>query len=68
MTNVPATGPERSSDYVFVMRCWTRDEPAAGLSSHGFQRIAYFGAFDPAVEAGRTDRIVAVARKPPTGP
>jgi hypothetical protein len=35
MTNVPATGPERSSDYVFVMRCWTRDEPAASLSSHG---------------------------------
>jgi SAM-dependent methyltransferase len=56
-------GQERSSNYVFVMRCWTRDELAASLSSRGFHRIAYFGAFDPAVAAGRTDRIVAVAEK-----
>jgi SAM-dependent methyltransferase len=56
-------GQERSSDYVFVMRCWTRDELAESLSSNGFHRVAYFGAFDPAVEEGRTDRIVAVAER-----
>jgi SAM-dependent methyltransferase len=56
-------GEERSSDYVFVMRCWTREELALSLTSHGFDRVAYFGAFDSAVEAGRTDRIVAVAQR-----
>jgi SAM-dependent methyltransferase len=56
-------GQERSSDYVFVMRCWTREELALSLTSHGFDQVAYFGAYDSAVEAGRTDRIVAVAQR-----
>ena len=56
-------GQERSSDYVFVMRCWTREELAATFASHGFDRIAYFGAYDAGIEAGRTDRIVAVAQR-----
>ncbi|HEX7780809.1 MAG TPA: class I SAM-dependent methyltransferase, partial [Vicinamibacterales bacterium] len=56
-------GQERSSDYVFVMRCWTREELAETFASHGFDRIAYFGGYDAAIEAGRTDRIVAVAQR-----
>ena len=53
---------ERVSAYQFVMRCWTRSELRSSLSQYGFQDVAYFGAFDPAVEAGATDRIVAVAQ------
>jgi hypothetical protein len=53
---------ERSSDYEFVMRCWTRDELDTGLRDAGFESTAYFGAYDPSVEAGSTDRLVAVAQ------
>jgi SAM-dependent methyltransferase len=56
-------GQEHASDFVFVMRCWTREELAETFSSHGFDRIAYFGAYDAAIEAGRTDRVVAVAQR-----
>jgi hypothetical protein len=28
----------------------------------GFGSVAYFGAYDPAVHAGATDRLVAVAQ------
>jgi hypothetical protein len=31
--------------------------------AHGFGAIAYFGAYDRAVTASATDRIVAVAEK-----
>lgn len=55
-------GHERSSDYQFVMRCWTRGELAAGLTKGGFGSVAYFGAYDAAVESG-TDRLVAVAQR-----
>ena len=55
-------GQELSSDYQFVMRCWTRNELQSNLTGCGFGRIAYFGAYDAAVEAGRTDRLVAVAQ------
>jgi SAM-dependent methyltransferase len=54
-------GRERVSACQFVMRCWTHDELRSTLSRCGFQDVAYFGAYDPAVEAGFTDRIVAVA-------
>jgi len=56
-------GQERISDYQFVMRCWTRDELQTGLARRGFSRIAYFGAYDAGVEAGATDRLVAVAQR-----
>ena len=55
-------GQERTSDYQFVMRCWTPRELQSCLTIAGFNKIAYFGAYDDAVEAGRTDRLVAVAR------
>ena len=55
-------GQELSSDYQFVMRCWTLTELQSGLASGGFSRVAYLGAYDDAVEAGRTDRLVAVAQ------
>jgi SAM-dependent methyltransferase len=55
-------GQERSSDYQFVMRCWTRDELESGLARAGFGHVAQFGAYDAAVDVGRTDRLVAVAR------
>jgi SAM-dependent methyltransferase len=53
---------EQSSDYQFVMRCWTRDELHASLTRSGFSHVAYFGAYDASVDAGSTDRLVAVAR------
>ncbi len=53
---------ERSSDYHFVMRCWTRTELESVFERGGFSSVAYFGAYAPAVHAGATDRLVAVAQ------
>jgi SAM-dependent methyltransferase len=58
-----AGGRERSTDYEFVMRCWTPDELQSQLRSNGFGSVAYFGAYDPMVAPGTTDRLVAVARR-----
>lgn len=60
-TLVNAAG-EHSSDYHFVMRCWTRRELESGLERNGFGTAAYFGAYDPAIAVGQTDRVVAVAQ------
>jgi SAM-dependent methyltransferase len=55
-------GLERSSDYEFVMRCWTLAELQSLLRLNGFGSVAYFGAYDPALAPGVTDRLVAVAQ------
>jgi SAM-dependent methyltransferase len=52
---------ERISDYQFAMRCWTPEELHGILARNRFERVACFGAYDPNVEPGRTDRLVAVA-------
>lgn len=56
-------GAERISDYHFVMRCWEREELNALLTRHGFGRVSCFGAYDPGVAAGATDRIIVVAQR-----
>jgi SAM-dependent methyltransferase len=53
---------EHSSDYRFVMRCWNRAELDAALVGAGFDSIAHYGAYDPSVPAGATDRLVAVSQ------
>ena len=53
---------EHSSDYRFVMRCWTRTELESVFERGGFGSVAYFGAYDPAVHAEATDRLIAVAQ------
>jgi len=53
---------EHSSNYRFVMRCWTRTELESLFERSGFGPVAYFGAYDPAVHAGATDRLIAVAQ------
>jgi SAM-dependent methyltransferase len=53
---------ELSSDYRFVMRCWTRTELESVFERAGFEAVTYFGAYDPAIRAGATDRLVAVAQ------
>ena len=53
-----------SANYEFVMRCWQREELDALLVRYGLGDVEYFGAYDPAIELGATDRIVAVAQKP----
>jgi SAM-dependent methyltransferase len=55
-------GQELSSDYQFVMRCWTRDELDVSFTRNGFDRVGYFAAYDAAVEIGGTERLVAVAQ------
>ena len=55
-------GRERSSDFEFVMRCWTPTELQSLLSLNGLRSAAYFGAYDPGVAPGATDRLVAVAQ------
>ena len=44
------------------MRCWTPTELQSLLHLNGFDSVAYFGAYDPAVVPGVTDRLVAVAQ------
>jgi SAM-dependent methyltransferase len=53
---------ERVSDYQFVMGCWERDDLGAAFARHGFTKVVYFGAYDAGIEAGATDRLVAVAQ------
>ena len=55
-------GHERSSDYRFVMQCWTQDELDSHLTRSGFGARTYFGAYADDVAAGRTDRLIAVAQ------
>lgn len=57
-----ANGREHSSDYEFVMRCWTAAELQSLLRRNRFGSVAYFGAYDPVVAPGVTDRLVAVAQ------
>ena len=57
-----ADGGNRVSDYHFVMRCWEPDELGALLARHGFANVSCFGAYDPGIEIGATDRIVALAK------
>jgi SAM-dependent methyltransferase len=52
---------EHSSQYQFMMRCWTRRELDFALTTSGFADVAYFGAYDPAVQAGAADRLIVVA-------
>lgn len=56
-------GTERISDYHFVMRCWEKEELKTLLCRHGFERVSCFGAYDPRVAVGATDRLVAVAQQ-----
>ena len=53
---------EHSRDYRFVMRCWTRTELESLFERVGLGSRAYFGAYDPAILAGATDRLIAVAQ------
>ena len=53
----------RVSDYNFVMRCWERDELNILLARHHFGKLSCFGAYDPDVAAGATDRLVVVAQR-----
>jgi SAM-dependent methyltransferase len=56
-------GGERVSDYHFVMRCRERAELDALLARNGFGNVGHFGAYDPNVEVGATDRLVVVAQR-----
>ncbi len=53
---------EHSRDYRFAMRCWTSTELDSVFERVGFGSVEYFGAYDPAVRPGATDRLVAVAQ------
>jgi SAM-dependent methyltransferase len=54
---------ERISDCHFVMRCWEREELNGLLARHGFGKVSCFGAYDPDVAVGATDRLVVVAQR-----
>jgi SAM-dependent methyltransferase len=56
-------GRERSSDYRFVMQCWTREELDSYLARSGFAMPTFFGAYAVDVAAGTTDRLVAIAQR-----
>jgi SAM-dependent methyltransferase len=53
---------ERSSSYVFVMQCWTREELESWLPQAGFGKFEYFGGYDAGLSPGATDRLVVVAQ------
>jgi len=46
-----------------VMRCWERNELDTLLGRHHFGELSCFGAYDPSVPAGATDRLVVVAQR-----
>lgn len=52
----------RVSDYQFMMRCWEREELDVLFARHEFENVQYFGAYDPKVAPGTTDRLIAVAQ------
>jgi hypothetical protein len=54
---------KRTSHYQFVMRCWEKEELNALLTRHGFEKVSCFGAYDPGVAVGATDRLVVVASR-----
>src|SRR5262249_13008752 len=54
---------ERASDYRFVMRCWEQAELDMLLARHGFGKVSYFGAYDPGIAVGATDRLVVAAER-----
>src|SRR5262249_13169828 len=56
-------GGERISDYQFVMRCSERAEIELLLARHGFGKVAWFGAYNPDVPIGSTDRLVLLAQR-----
>jgi len=60
-----APSGETTAPHEFVMRCWTREELAAGLRAAGFESVEYAGTYESAPESappvGAGDRIVAVA-------
>jgi SAM-dependent methyltransferase len=58
-----ASDDERLSDYTFVMRCWEKEELNILLARHHFGELSCFGAYDPEVAAGATDRLVVVAQR-----
>jgi SAM-dependent methyltransferase len=57
---VTRSGTE-SEAYEFVMRCWTRGELDARLREAGLVLVELRGAYDDAIPAGATDRLVAIA-------
>jgi SAM-dependent methyltransferase len=60
-----SNGETHVSDFQFVMRCWEREELDTRLARHGFRHVRHYGAYDPGVDAGATDRLVAVAQGEP---
>jgi SAM-dependent methyltransferase len=52
-----AAGDDEPAEFEFAMRCWTREELAAALSTAGFATVE----LDP-LDPGRADRITVVAR------
>jgi SAM-dependent methyltransferase len=56
-------GDERISDFEFVMRCWEPEELRSLLARHDFGAASCFGAYDPTIQAGATDRLVVVAQR-----
>lgn len=55
-------GRERVVEHEFVMRCWTTAELESLLEPNGFGLVSMFGAYDPAIGPGETDRLVVVAQ------
>jgi hypothetical protein len=58
-----AADERQSTLNVFVTRCWTSDELDSNLRAAGFDGIAYFGAYDPAIAPGSADRLISVAQR-----
>jgi len=56
-------GAHRIREHQFVMRCWEREELEVFLTRYGFGRTSWFGAYDPSVATGATDRLVVVTQR-----
>ncbi|MFX1486422.1 MAG: class I SAM-dependent methyltransferase [Promethearchaeota archaeon] len=54
-------GSAETSEYDFIMKCWTKSELDDYLINAGFGSIDYFGEYDFEKPLGTTERIVAAA-------
>lgn len=51
------------AEFSFAMRCWEQEELRALLARHGFDDVQSFGAYDPQIGIGTTDRLVIVSSR-----
>lgn len=56
-------GDINTSEYVFAMRCWTREELEQTLRRYNLVPQIWLGGYDSSIPIGATDQLVVIARR-----